>query len=77
MAPSLSLPVKPQLLANPGLAVLADVAKEPHRWAIESKVGSKGLVVKDRHAPYRGGSRSGWFKVKDRNWYEREVRLQP
>jgi hypothetical protein len=29
--------------------------------------------VKDRRSPYRDGSRSGWFKVKDRSWYEREA----
>ena len=23
--------------------------------------------------PYRDGSRAGWFKVKDRSWYEREA----
>ena len=31
------------------------------------------LVVKDRRSPYRDGSRTGWFKVKDRSWYEREA----
>ena len=37
----------------------------------------EGLVVKDRRSPYRDGSRAGWFKVKDRSWYEREAwRLQ-
>ena len=36
--PSLSLTVVPQLLANPGVGVLADVAKDPDRWAIEPKV---------------------------------------
>jgi ATP-dependent DNA ligase len=33
----------------------------------------EGLVVKDGRSPYRDGSRSGWFKVKDRGWYEREA----
>ena len=33
----------------------------------------EGLVVKDRRSPYRDGSRAGWFKVKDRSWYEREA----
>jgi hypothetical protein len=36
--PSLSLTVAPQLVANPGIGVLADVAREPGRWAIEPKV---------------------------------------
>ena len=33
----------------------------------------EGLVVKDRRAPYRDGSSTGRFKVKDRSWYEREA----
>jgi bifunctional non-homologous end joining protein LigD len=33
----------------------------------------EGIVVKDRQAPYRDGARSGWFKVKDPGWYEREA----
>lgn len=33
----------------------------------------EGLVLKDRTAPYRDGSRAGWWKVKDRIWYEREA----
>jgi hypothetical protein len=35
---SLSRAVTPQLLANPGLGVFAEVAKDPDRWAIEPKV---------------------------------------
>jgi ATP-dependent DNA ligase len=38
----------------------------------------EGIVLKDRTSPYRGGSRAGWFKVKDRSWYERESwRFEP
>ena len=33
----------------------------------------EGIVLKDRESPYRDGSRSGWWKVKDRSWYEREA----
>jgi ATP-dependent DNA ligase len=33
----------------------------------------EGIVLKDRMSPYRDGSRSGWTKVKDRSWYEREA----
>jgi len=41
-----SLPVLPQLVANPGLRVLPDVAQEPDRWAIEPKVdGIRCLVA--------------------------------
>jgi ATP-dependent DNA ligase len=32
-----------------------------------------GIVLKDREATYRDGSRAGWYKVKDRRWYEREA----
>lgn len=32
----------------------------------------EGIVLKDRTAPYRDGTRSSWAKVKDRSWYERE-----
>lgn len=32
----------------------------------------EGIVLKDRTSPYRDGSRAGWWKVKDRGWYERE-----
>jgi ATP-dependent DNA ligase len=33
----------------------------------------EGIVLKDRTSRYRDGSRAGWFKVKDRSWYEREA----
>lgn len=33
----------------------------------------EGIVLKDRTSPYRDGSRAGWWKVKDRSWYEREA----
>ena len=30
----------------------------------------EGIVLKDRRATNRDGSRAGWSKVKDRSWYE-------
>jgi len=33
----------------------------------------EGIVLKDRTSRYRDGSRAGWWKVKDRSWYEREA----
>ena len=33
----------------------------------------EGIVLKDRTSTYRDGSRSGWTKIKDRSWYEREA----
>ena len=33
----------------------------------------EGIVLKDRTSTYRDGSRAGWFKVKDRSWYDREA----
>jgi len=29
--------------------------------------------LKDRTSPYRDGTRTGWLKVKDEGWYEREA----
>ena len=46
MPPFPSLAVTPQLVAHPKLGVLADVANESGRWAIEPKVdGIRGLLV--------------------------------
>ena len=33
----------------------------------------EGIVLKDRESTYRDGSRAGWWKVKDRSWWEREA----
>jgi bifunctional non-homologous end joining protein LigD len=33
----------------------------------------EGIVVKDRSSHYRDGSRTGWWRVKDRSWYAREA----
>ena len=33
----------------------------------------EGIVLKDRESTYRDGSRAGWYKIKDRGWYEREA----
>ncbi len=33
----------------------------------------EGIVLKDRRSTYRDGSPSGWSKVKDPSWYQREV----
>jgi hypothetical protein len=40
------------------------VADERRGWPCELR----------RPQGYRDGSRAGWFKVKDRSWYEREAR---
>jgi len=47
----------------------------PSREIAERMIAGEleGIVLKRRDAPYRGGSRAGWFKVKDRGWYEREA----
>jgi ATP-dependent DNA ligase len=31
----------------------------------------EGVVLKDRQAPYRSGSRRGWAKVKAPDWNEK------
>jgi ATP-dependent DNA ligase len=48
---------------------------EPSRGLAEAMEDGRleGVVLKDRTSPYRDGSRAGWFKVKDRGWYEREA----
>jgi bifunctional non-homologous end joining protein LigD len=48
---------------------------EPSRGLVEAMEDGRleGIVLKDRTAPYRDGSRAGWAKVKDRSWYEREA----
>ena len=57
----------PPLLAFCALRPPAALAEQMTDGRLE------GLVVKDRRSPYRDGSRAGWFKVKDRSWYEREA----
>jgi len=34
---------------------------------------TEGIVLKDRRSPDRDHSRAGWWKVKDRSWFEREA----
>jgi ATP-dependent DNA ligase len=48
---------------------------EPSRGLVEAMQDGRleGIVLKDRTAPYRDGLRTGWAKVKDRSWYEREA----
>jgi bifunctional non-homologous end joining protein LigD len=48
---------------------------EPSVGLVEQTTGGAlgGIVLKDREAPYRDGSRVGWAKVKDSSWYEREA----
>jgi bifunctional non-homologous end joining protein LigD len=48
---------------------------EPSRGLVDQMEDGRleGIVLKDRTAPYRDGSRAGWAKVKDRSWYEREA----
>lgn len=48
---------------------------EPSRTLVDQMEDGRleGIVLKDRTAPYRDGSRAGWAKVKDASWYEREA----
>jgi ATP-dependent DNA ligase len=48
---------------------------EPSAGLVEQMTDGRleGIVLKDRTATYRDGSRSGWTKVEDRSWYEREA----
>jgi ATP-dependent DNA ligase len=57
----------PQLLANPGVSVLADVAKDLGRWAVEPKVdGIRCLVVylsdETIETRNRQGERRDWLR---------------
>ena len=57
----------PPVHLSPLVEPCADVARQMLAGELE------GLVLKDRTSPYRDGSRAGWWKVKDRSWYEREA----
>jgi bifunctional non-homologous end joining protein LigD len=48
---------------------------EPSRGLVDQMEDGRleGIVLKDRTAPYRDGSRAGWAKVKDPSWYAREA----
>jgi ATP-dependent DNA ligase len=48
---------------------------EPSVGLVEAMTDGRleGIVLKDRTSTYRGGSRAGWTKIKDRSWYEREA----
>jgi ATP-dependent DNA ligase len=53
------------------LSPLVEPCEELARRMVDGDL--EGIVLKDRTAPYRDGSRAGWWKVKDRGWYEREA----
>jgi bifunctional non-homologous end joining protein LigD len=53
---------------------LSPVVEPSQALAVDMQSGDlEGIVLKDRQSRYRGGSRAGWSKVKDRGWYEREA----
>ena len=58
---------EPPVFLSPLIEPSADIARQMLDGELE------GLVLKDRTTPYRDGSRAGWWKVKDRSWYEREA----
>jgi ATP-dependent DNA ligase len=53
------------------LSPLVDPCEALGRDIVDGRI--EGVVLKDRESPYRDGSRAGWWKVKDRGWYEREA----
>jgi ATP-dependent DNA ligase len=53
------------------LSPIVQPSADPAREMTDGRL--EGIVLKDRTSPYRDGARSGWFKVKDRSWYEREA----
>jgi ATP-dependent DNA ligase len=63
LAAAFEPPARPSALVKPSTDVAQRMLDGEH----------EGLALKDRNAPYRHGSRAGWWKVKDRSWYEREA----
>ena len=63
LAEAFEAPIELSPVVQPSVAL----AQQLEEGAIE------GLVIKDRTSTYRDGGHSGWFKVKDRSWYEREA----
>jgi ATP-dependent DNA ligase len=63
LARAFDIPLELSPLVGPSVSLVADM--ESGRL--------EGIVLKDRRAPYVGGSRKAWTKVKDRSWYEREA----
>ena len=56
--------INPTIVLSPLVEPCAELARQILDGDLE------GLVLKERSAPYRDGSRAGWWKVKDRSWYE-------
>jgi bifunctional non-homologous end joining protein LigD len=55
---------------------LSPIVEPTRALAIDIEDGRlEGIVLKDRRAAYRDGSRAGWWKVKDPRWIEREAWL--
>ncbi len=63
LAQAFDLPYEPSPLVGPSQSLVVDM--EDGRL--------EGIVLSAGDAPYRGGSRASWSKVKDRGWYEREA----
>jgi ATP-dependent DNA ligase len=51
---------------------LSPVVEPSRALALDMTGGRLEGILNDRSSTYRHGSRAGWFKVKDRSWYERE-----
>jgi ATP-dependent DNA ligase len=53
---------------------LSPIVEPTRALAIDITDGRlEGIVLKDRRSTYRDGTRAGWWKVKDRRWFEREA----
>jgi len=62
----------PQALDGP--LELSPIVSPSRALAIDITDGRlEGIVLKDRRSPYNEGTRSGWWKVKDSRWIEREA----
>jgi len=62
VAQAFDIPLELSPIVEPSAALAADIT--------DGRL--EGIVLKDRTAMYRDGSRAGWWKVKDPRWFERE-----
>jgi ATP-dependent DNA ligase len=63
LAGAFDMPLTISPLVHPSVSLVEQMTDGRLEW----------IVLKDRTSTYRDGTRVGWWKVKDRSWYEREA----
>jgi bifunctional non-homologous end joining protein LigD len=63
LAQAFEVPLELSPIVEPSAALASDI--------VDGRI--EGIVLKDRTSTYRGGSRTGWWKVKDPRWMQREA----